>query len=107
MSRRERAIRATTAALVRRYRPEKIILFGSAARSAARGGSDLDLLVVKQTKKRPMERVREVVRVLPHSIDTDIIVLTPSELAARQREGNYLVQEILRDGVVLYERKSP
>lgn len=105
MSRRERAIRATTAAIVRRYRPEKVILFGSAARGTERRGSDLDLLIIKQTKKKPMERVREVVQSLPHRIDTDVIVLTPAEVAARKREGHYLLREILRDGTVLYEKK--
>lgn len=106
MSRRERMIRATTSAIVRRYQPEKVILFGSASRGTARRGSDLDLLIIKRTGKKPMERVREVVRALPHTIDTDVIVLTPTELDARRREGHYLVREILRDGIVLYERKS-
>lgn len=107
MSQRERAIRATTAAIIRRYRPEKVILFGSASRGTDRRGSDLDLLIIKRTKKKPMDRVREVIQALPHRIDTDVIVLTPSELAARWRERNYLLREILQDGTVLYERGSP
>lgn len=103
----EKEIRVVVEAIVRGYQPERIILFGSAVRGMFQEGSDLDLFIIKETHKKPMERVREVVEFLPHTLDTDLIVLTPSELAVRQREGNYLLKEILNEGRVLYERRAP
>jgi predicted nucleotidyltransferase len=100
----ERELQAITQVIVRSYHPEEIILFGSAARGLFREGSDLDLLVIKETKKKPMERVREIINFLPHTVDTDIVVLTPSELAARKREHHYFLDEIVRDGRVLYRQ---
>lgn len=91
-------------AIIERYRPERVVLFGSTARGESGPTSDVDLLVVKRTTKRPMERVRDVVGCLPHTIAADIIVLTPEEFAARQRERHYLMREILADGKTLYER---
>jgi predicted nucleotidyltransferase len=41
------------------YDPERIIVFGSMAGSNIHEWSDIDLLVVKRTSKRPLERVRK------------------------------------------------
>lgn len=46
--------------IVAGYDPEKIIVFGSYARGAQRKGSDLDVLVVKDTTARWTDRVRAV-----------------------------------------------
>lgn len=43
-----------TAALVKKLKPlhpEKIILFGSYAKGGTRANSDIDLLIIKRTKK--------------------------------------------------------
>ena len=42
------------------YCPEKIILFGSAVRGDTDRHSDLDIVVIKNTKKRFLERLIEV-----------------------------------------------
>jgi len=39
------------------YHPQKIILFGSAARGEADAESDLDLLVIKETREPFVERL--------------------------------------------------
>jgi predicted nucleotidyltransferase len=87
------------------YSPEKIILFGSMARGTEGPGSDIDLLIIKRTDKQPQGRIREVIDLLPHEIDVDILVLTPEEVSARQVENNYLLEEILSEGMVLFEKK--
>ncbi|MBI4022259.1 MAG: nucleotidyltransferase domain-containing protein [Candidatus Andersenbacteria bacterium] len=91
-------------AIIAGYNPDEIVLFGSAARGDFTQGSDLDLLIVKETDKKPMQRVREVVNCLPHTTDVDVIVLTPQEKRARQQEAHYLMQEIYRQGKVLFSR---
>ena len=100
----EDQLQKVTDAIVQGYRPDRIILFGSAARGRFREGSDLDLLIIKETPEKPMERIREVVNYLPHTIDTDLLVLTPSEITARRQEKNYFLEEILHEGRILYER---
>ena len=46
------------------YQPEKIYLFGSYANGNANTDSDLDLFIIKNTDKRPLERMREVRRLI-------------------------------------------
>ena len=44
--------------------PERIIVFGSMAENNIHGWNDIDLLVVKRTSKRPLERVLELGRLV-------------------------------------------
>lgn len=100
----QQEIRQITEVIAQNYQPEKIVLFGSAAHGSFRDGSDVDLMIIKDTNKKPMARVREVVDLLPHSIDVDILVLTPKEWQARRQERHYLVREIEKTGQVVFER---
>lgn len=98
-----REIENIVASIAREYRPRRVILFGSAAQGNYHPGSDVDLLVIKETAKKPLARVREVVDLLPHTLDVDIIVMTPAEWEARRRENHYLVREIDEKGKVLFD----
>ena len=67
--------------LVEQYSPDRIILFGSQAIGHAAAESDFDLLVVKETELRPIERRVEVERLLADRlVPLDLLVYTPSEL---------------------------
>jgi len=93
--------------IVRAYRPEKIILFGSAASDRAREDSDLDLLIIKRTRKKYFDRVLEVIRAIHLWRSTDIFVLTPKEYDQALADNRYfLVEEILKHGKVIYERSE-
>ena len=48
----------------RDYEPEKIILFGSLADGNVHEWSDIDLLILKKTTKRPIERCLEACRLI-------------------------------------------
>src|SRR5262245_3553910 len=50
--------------LVTGYAPDRIVLFGSRATGAGRRDSDIDLLIVKETDRRPVDRRIEVERLL-------------------------------------------
>ena len=50
--------------LVREYDPDRIILFGSRALGTSTEDSDIDLLVVKETASRPLDRRVHVERLL-------------------------------------------
>ncbi len=90
------------------YDPERIILFGSCAHGKVREDSDIDMLIVKDTDRHPLDRIREVYR-LVYSPDRYLafepLVYTPQELARRIEMGDFFVEEILSEGKVLYERE--
>ena len=95
----ERVVKALLA-----YEPEEIILFGSAARDDADEYSDLDLIVVKNTQTRFMERLSEVNQHLPAGKAVDAFVYTPLELRTMVEEDNPFIEQALIDGKLLYER---
>jgi len=104
----EREIERIVARLREGYDPERIILFGSCSRSDFDENSDIDLLVVKETTLRPLDRMREVYKLVyspHHYLALDPLVLTSEELAQRLARQDYLIQEIVREGKVLYERE--
>lgn len=89
------------------YAPERIIVFGSHARGTARPDSDLDLLVIKQSKQAEPERIREVSRLLrPRPMPLDILVKTPEEIEERLAMNDSFIHELLREGTVVYERHA-
>lgn len=91
--------------IVEFYKPELIILFGSFANNNYTEDSDLDLLVVKNTRKRPLWRRVEVRKMIRRDIPIDIIVFTPAEFMQLRESGSAFIEEILKNGEVLYQRK--
>lgn len=87
------------------YRPEKIILFGSYAYGRPRADSDLDLLIIKKTSERFIDRwtnVRKIVSDPKRSIPFEPLVLTPQEVAEQLAIGDQFIEEIITKGKVLY-----
>lgn len=86
------------------YQPDKIILFGSVARGDADEHSDIDVIVVKKSDKRFVERLVEVLSYVPRDLrGADVLVYTPEEFHKMQEAGNPFIERALKDGVVLYE----
>jgi uncharacterized protein len=91
--------------LVAEYAPEKIILFGSFAYGEPHADSDIDLLIVKDTPARYIDRQVDVLRLatgLHKHVGLEPIVMTPAEVAQRLRIGDHFVEEMLLKGEVLY-----
>lgn len=87
------------------YSPEQVILFGSYAYGNPHSDSDLDLLIIKNTSKRFIERWTEVRRILSdpdRTFPLETFVLTPQEVKNRLAVGDQFVAEILEKGRVLY-----
>ncbi len=84
--------------------PEKIILFGSAARGDMGPHSDVDLLVIKAGAFRRRDVARQIYLGLGDvEIAVDVVVVTPEEDVERYGECHALIiKPALRDGKVLY-----
>jgi HEPN domain-containing protein/predicted nucleotidyltransferase len=91
-------------ASLRPYDPEKIILFGSWARGEVDDYSDLDLIVVKETQTRFLDRIAEVYDLIAPHYALDVLVYTPAELQEMLEQGNDFLETALAEGLVLYER---
>ncbi|MGB9607137.1 MAG: nucleotidyltransferase domain-containing protein [bacterium] len=81
---------------------KKVILFGSLAKGVVHKGSDIDLVIVKDTKKRFLDRLDEYYSLLSPKVATDIFVYTPEEFEEMMKEGGFL-HSALKEGKVLYE----
>lgn len=95
-------IDSITKQLIQKYKPEKIILFGSAATGSMTPDSDLDFLLVKDDNKPRHERMVEVYRLIDKDIAADFLVYTQEELATRLKMGDPFVKSVLSEGKVLY-----
>jgi predicted nucleotidyltransferase len=90
------------------YSPQKIILFGSYASGQPREDSDIDLLIIKETDQKPMERwlnIRKSVRDISRKTVVSPFVYTPAEIEQRFKLGDFFLKRILEEGELLYERK--
>lgn len=92
--------------IIRSYSPEKIILFGSMASENIHEWSDIDLVIIKDTKERFIKRLHDIRLKLKPEEGVDLIVYTPDEVEDMQRtKRNFFIKEILEKGKVIYERK--
>lgn len=89
--------------IVRRFSPEKVIIFGSVARQEADDLSDLDILVVMDTDDPPYKRAAPIyLAVSSIRIPKDTIVLTPKEFAEDADNRFSFTSKIASTGVVAY-----
>ena len=86
------------------YEPERIILFGSAARGETDEYSDIDLIVIKETDRRFIQRLVDISAFISPYISVDVFVYTPGEIKAMVEDGNPFIEEALKDGKILYEK---
>jgi len=87
------------------YDPEKVILFGSSARGNATNDSDIDLLIIKNTNLRFIDRwiaVRKILSDPSRKFAIDTLVMTPLEIAERLSRGDQFIADIIQHGEVLY-----
>ena len=93
--------------LVSQYDPDRIILFGSRATGNPRHDSDIDLLVVKETDDRPLDRRIQVERLLSdRGTPLDIHVYTPAEVRGLFSIGDPFIEEVIEKGKVVYMRQA-
>jgi predicted nucleotidyltransferase len=105
---RQEAIRELTRRMVEHYQPERVYLFGSAARGDDSKDSDLDFLVVvpddapperKRTAEFQMRRldIREAV---------DLVIVRHSYFEKHRTARTGLPFAAMNEGKILYERQA-
>jgi predicted nucleotidyltransferase len=99
----QKAIDDVVRQIAEKFHPQKIILFGSYARGNPRPESDVDLLVVMETKLKPVQQEIEICKKLDYEFGMDLLVYTPKILAERITLGDSFLREIVRDGKVVHE----
>ena len=99
----ERMLADMTRAIVEAVSPERIILFGSAARGEMRAKSDLDVLIVKEGDHyRTVSR--KIYLGLPRRRRAVNLVVATNEDIERHRDAPYyVIGTALREGRVLYD----
>ena len=89
------------------YCPDKIILFGSYANGTAEEDSDLDFIIIKNTRLPKQKRGREVRRFLLGSmVPINLKIYTPNEFNSEIKLGYSFLNSAIKNSVVLYERKD-
>ena len=91
--------------IVNQYRPEKIILFGSYAYGNPDSESDLDLLIIKDTSDKFIDRWTKIRRILSdpnRMIPIETLVLTAAEVSDRLARGDQFIEEVMKNGEALY-----
>jgi predicted nucleotidyltransferase len=93
--------------IVKRFHPERIILFGSHARGTAHTDSDVDLLIVMPVPNTRRRLATEIdLALVGIDIPTDVIVVTPEEVQRNKDRIGTIIRPVLREGKVLYERAA-
>jgi uncharacterized protein len=89
--------------------PDRIILFGSAARGEAESDSDVDLIVVEKqssfasgSRWAESSRIRKALWHFP--VPIDLLLFTPEEIEKWKDSTNHVIARSLREGRILYDR---
>src|SRR3972149_6878628 len=99
----DQEIKSITNQLIQKYKPQKIILFGSAVMGKFGPDSDLDFLIVKEESPHyGVDRIREVERLIDTPLPCDFLVAKPREVEERLKLGDPFMQMIIKEGTVLY-----
>ena len=98
-----RLIRRYARVLAEKFRPDKIILFGSFAYGTPHTDSDVDLLVIMPARSQGSQAYKMRLG-LAAPFAMDLIVRTPETMKWRLEEGDSFLWEIVTKGRVLYEK---
>jgi len=98
----EKLLQEIVTRIVDAVAPEKIILFGSAARGQMGPDSDVDLLVIKACDHR--RKLAQLIYRSLHGIGipVDIVVATPDDIERHRDTIGYIYRPALRDGREIY-----
>ena len=103
----QKDVQAIVDQIVHRFRPRKVILFGSYADGTLSEDSDVDLLVVMDTQDNPLNVAARISAAVDHPFPLDIVVFTPDSLSDSIKRGANFATEVTTRGVILHEDREP
>jgi predicted nucleotidyltransferase len=95
-------IRRFARQVAERFKPERIILFGSYAYGKPHADSDVDILVVMPCRNQ-IDQACRIDMAFDPPFPLDLIIRKPYAMEWRRREGDWFLREITSKGKVLYE----
>ncbi len=95
-------ILAFSAQIAEKFRPERIILFGSYAYGTPTEDSDVDLLVVLPFEGKWHDKAVEILTTIRSGFPIDLVVATPSYLQNRIEMEDFFLREIVDRGTILH-----
>lgn len=87
----------------REFDAEQVILFGSYARGTVTEDSDVDLLVIGPYDGKSVDRSVQIRLKLRPPFPVDLLIRTAEAVRQRIQMGDNFLQEIVEEGMVLYE----
>jgi len=104
MDRFNKELRNIVEQLIKTYKPEKIILFGSLNSGKIWKGTDIDLFIIKSDiPDVGVDRIRELDKLIKYKLSTDFIVYKPEEVEERLKIGDPFIKKIFEEGKVIYD----
>lgn len=100
----QNTLQDVTRRIVETARPQRIVLFGSAAKGTMTQDSDLDMLVIM---RGPVHR-RHLAQKIQHNLHgvplpVDIVVVTEDDVQKSLNGGFSIIRPALEDGEVVYD----
>ena len=100
-------IKEIVSKIANNFNPDKIILFGSYAKNKQDQGSDLDLLIIRDTTLPTYKRAIDIrLSLIGTKIPIDILVYTNSEFEQEKNDKYSFLYSALKNSKVLYERTN-
>src|SRR5436305_1975994 len=96
-----RVIRRFARQVAERFRPERIILFGSHAYGTPHADSDVDVLVVMPARNQH-DQAFKIRSEVPAQFPMDLIVRTPKDMHRRLADGDLFHTKVATRGKLLY-----
>jgi predicted nucleotidyltransferase len=88
--------------IARKFKPEKIILFGSYAYGKPTPDSDVDLLVLLPFEGKPWKTAAMIRSQIRPKFPLDLLARTSQQLQARIEMEDFFMREISERGQILY-----
>jgi predicted nucleotidyltransferase len=100
----KKLLQEVTRRIVASVKPQRVLLFGSAARGRMKKDSDFDMLVVMRGPVHRRQTAQKIYRNLHGTgVSVDIIVATEKDLEKYGRRAGTVLKSALQEGRILYE----
>ncbi|MBC7129525.1 MAG: nucleotidyltransferase domain-containing protein [Thermoplasmatales archaeon] len=90
--------------IIKKFNPEKIILFGSFARGDINEASDIDLIVICNWKENFLDRIKILMDENEENLPIEPIGYTENEIKEMIEEKNPFILNVLEEGISIYKK---